>query len=533
MNTTEAKAMSNPPLPDPSLPTPSSSPVLQNITNDAQKPHPHPTNTTVPSQPAPETSIPQPATNPPTSLPLPPQIPRIRTPIEHQAMFARPPSLVTYPESTSGVSSLTSSRAPSPFPQTGSQEPTVATRSPANGFAHPASFLKDTEPTGPLRKRIRKKGANSKNGTRESTSGVDEVPELEEEVSVYVPTVREIDVARRMDERERDLEVVLRGSVVSRKRGLNDDDDPQESLRLLKVAKKVFAKSVTDQPVQPPVATHRRELSGSHRLTPTFQDLALGHIRVLAADQEFEIEKFGVFVAQTPNCSFCLYACNYGISNAKMCLPADASGVFCETCYASCDNFREATFRKPPLTDTPYIYKDFWKEHCAATGIPLKETVIEQGLKQIARTYQLSKPAPHNTTSQIDKQDIEPFHGLHFCRGNPWTQVDLKKVMICRPCVEEKLTIIKHRHTQFIRIEVSPEKDGFGNVVWDPKQKQCMVCPGLATEKCKSCPLRLCDVCEVYLRRLGKGWLDNLFYHYNRSHLRNDAFILRGDGGGF
>jgi hypothetical protein len=32
---------------------------------------------------------------------------------------------------------------------------------------------------------------------------------------------------------------------------------------------------------------------------------------------------------------------------------------------------------------------------------------------------------------------------------------------------------------------------------------------------------------------IGKGWLDNLFYIYNRSHLRNDAFILRGDGGGF
>jgi len=27
--------------------------------------------------------------------------------------------------------------------------------------------------------------------------------------------------------------------------------------------------------------------------------------------------------------------------------------------------------------------------------------------------------------------------------------------------------------------------------------------------------------------------LDNLFYYYGRDHLRNDAFLLRSDGGGF
>jgi hypothetical protein len=125
-------------------------------------------------------------------------------------------------------------------------------------------------------------------------------------------------------------------------------------------------------------------------------------------------------------------------------------------------------------------------------------------LKHITKKYERSIPAPHNMISQIDGKNIEAYQGLHFCRGNPWKQVDLAKVVICRYCKEEKLSIIKHRHLHFAKNVEEPETDAYGNLVYDPKQKRCMVCTGLATEKCEGCPLRLCDTCEVYLRSLGK-----------------------------
>ncbi|PSS08546.1 hypothetical protein M430DRAFT_186647 [Amorphotheca resinae ATCC 22711] len=65
------------------------------------------------------------------------------------------------------------------------------------------------------------------------------------------------------------------------------------------------------------------------------------------------------------------------------------------------------------------------------------------------------------------------------------------------------------------------------------ENSRCMVCPSSATEVCVACPLRLCSRCEVLLRNMCKGYLNNLFYYYERDHLRNDAFLLRSDGGGF
>ena len=102
------------------------------------------------------------------------------------------------------------------------------------------------------------------------------------------------------------------------------------------------------------------------------------------------------------------------------------------------------------------------------------------------------------------------------------------------PCGKEKLQIIKHaRHEDFADIEETTVGDGKGGVRREPKQRRCMVCTQRAEEKCKGCPLRLCINCRVCLKYNCKGWLDNLFYHYGREHIRNDAFLLRGDGGGF
>jgi hypothetical protein len=265
----------------------------------------------------------------------------------------------------------------------------------------------------------------------------------------------------------------------------------------------VSNRSASGLPRQPEIS-HRRVFSGDRQpQTPTFQDLALGHIKLLAERDEFEVHRFsGGIEVKMPNCSFCLYACDYGISNEGMCLPEDASGVFCDGCNRGCEQYRDIRYDYP-LTDSPYPFER-WGYLSVQNGKALRETSEKQKLKQVAKTYERSIPAPHNTNSQIDGKDISAYQGLHFCRGNPWKQVDLAKVVICKGCKEEKLDIIKHRHKDFSRIVEEAEVDAFGRVIYHPKQKRCMVCTGLATEKCEGCPLRLCSTCEVYLRTLGE-----------------------------
>jgi hypothetical protein len=384
-----------------------------------------------------------------------------------------------------------------------------------------------------------------------------------DEAPTYLVGKRQVignNVPERFEEKARHLEGLIDGSVIPNDEDPNDTD-PEESLRRLEVAKKVFGdvKSPSNArarklPTQPN-KTHQRVASFDQEpSTPTFQNLALGHIKLLADEDEFEVESFfGGIQVQTSNCSFCRYACDFGIWNEKMILLEDASGVFCDGCNRSCEHVSDdPKCGDYPLTDTGYPFTPDSHQICGipSSGLTLRTESARQQLKQIAKTYVRSVPGRHNMCSQIDEKDISPYQGLHFCRGNPWKQVDLAKVVICKGCKEEKLSIIKHqRHREFTRFDKVETVDPFGKVVYEAKQKRCMVCTGLATVKCKDCPLRFCDTCEICLRSLGesnvwnwkiysnwcvgKGWLDNLLYYYNRSHLRNDTFILRGDGGGF
>lgn len=62
--------------------------------------------------------------------------------------------------------------------------------------------------------------------------------------------------------------------------------------------------------------------------------------------------------------------------------------------------------------------------------------------------------------------------------------------------------------------------------------RRCMICTNHAISICESCPLKVCATCEVVIG-VKKGRLDMLVYHFERTHVRNDAFLLRSDGGGY
>ena len=162
--------------------------------------------------------------------------------------------------------------------------------------------------------------------------------------------------------------------------------------------------------------------------------------------------------------------------------------------------------------------------------------------------------------SKIDGMDITRFMGYRFCKSCAWTQINPDKTRACEDCVKEKFTIVKHgRHTKFVplgntNVESYYEKFGLlglGDDV-DPyaagvKEEDlawvrlhagtgnCSVCTNSAAAICADCPLKVCDTCEMLLRTYFKGWLDKLIYHYGseREHIRNDAFLLRSDNGGY
>jgi hypothetical protein len=162
--------------------------------------------------------------------------------------------------------------------------------------------------------------------------------------------------------------------------------------------------------------------------------------------------------------------------------------------------------------------------------------------------------------SKIDGMDITRFMGYRFCKSCPWAQLDSEKTRTCEECIREKLVIIKHgRHTRWFPVHTADASRyhflqvGFGDPIKEPgtaggtkefdmtwvdkhaKKKFCMVCTNHAVSICADCPLKVCATCEVLLGSMCKGWLDNLIYHYasEREHVRNDAFLLRSDNGGY
>ncbi|KUJ08880.1 uncharacterized protein LY89DRAFT_741710 [Mollisia scopiformis] len=135
------------------------------------------------------------------------------------------------------------------------------------------------------------------------------------------------------------------------------------------------------------------------------------------------------------------------------------------------------------------------------------------------------------TLSAIDGMDISEHTTPGFCRANPYRQVDVLKAKICGNCRYEKFKICEHRHLSWkLMIEKNPARDTGDKY---RRHRSCMVCPGQAMYTCAGCPLRLCPDCQTLMETQCKGWLNNLFYFYGRTHLRNDAFLLRSDGFGY
>jgi len=284
-----------------------------------------------------------------------------------------------------------------------------------------------------------------------------------------------------------------------------------------------------------------------YRPLPEFKDLALGKIKMAKTDGVPGSDGNGISgkgkakqteVSDAANgCTFCLHGCDWGVSNDTVLLPEGSSSGWC----AACGNPDQGEFF------------DLWGTIMESRGEPvdrevLKKTDRAEGAADGKKVYSL-----------IDGRDITKFQGPMFCKSCPWRQIDPAKTRICGAHRDEKFAVVKHhRHLQFRGTGYANPEDSFSaqqarrmnmndvedmvredlvKQAWlDAKFKEnsrCMVCPSSATEVCVACPLRLCSRCEVLLRNMCKGYLNNLFYYYERDHLRNDAFLLRSDGGGF
>jgi hypothetical protein len=283
---------------------------------------------------------------------------------------------------------------------------------------------------------------------------------------------------------------------------------------------------------QQPQQTQRGQgnQSNSKPLRPGLKDLALAKLKVGK-----------VSPAGEPTCTFCRYECDWGISNSNFCLDAEASTGWCQ----ECSNPNMGSF----FEEFTSILESRDDEASRAALEKMNEPVQSKATPQHGpRVY-----------SSIDGNEITKFMGPMFCKSCPWGQVDIWKVRICSNHRNEKFAIVKHhRHQEFRQIGyampddlLSADKipgmnmnDAEDRVRADviktreinasySKNKRCMMCTGLATDVCVGCPLLLCSTCSTILKNICKGYLDNLFYHYERHHIRNDAFLLRSDGGGF
>ncbi|KAH8679765.1 hypothetical protein BGZ60DRAFT_524973 [Tricladium varicosporioides] len=244
-------------------------------------------------------------------------------------------------------------------------------------------------------------------------------------------------------------------------------------------------------------------------------------------------------------CSFCCYGGDYGVVDESVRMDEDAFAGYCADCYVSSREFEnelmtgQYRFRQgsgnPPKTSIS-------ERLLNNQPVPLKEIMDNLDLRNKAldfcQSFKIQGRGPFFASDGNRTQNITSLMSSLTCRSSPYGQVDVNKALICDPCKLEKLNIIGHRHIEFQSIaEEGPFElqDFAGNVTlgWEPKARRCMICVSSAAYVCTVCPLRLCERCKDVLRKECKGWLDNLFYFYKRLHLRNDAFLLRADGGGF
>lgn len=283
-----------------------------------------------------------------------------------------------------------------------------------------------------------------------------------------------------------------------------------------------------------PVAK-QRTLSQIHH--PDFKSLALGQLKRVHNNPRTEISR--ALFGENPNheyphnfpihkyarskCTFCIYTCEWGVTDSRVWLPIDAFPGFCPECHSEPTQFFELEQSKGSLspagaspnnrnyllsiaanTESPFVSiarsEDFIARSERITGRKIFGSEAE-------RTQNGGKPAIgiERVKSCLDNRDVTSFQAVQTCRGNPWGQVDCRKAHICGECLSEKLEVVKHRrHDNFSRIILSQDVvDAWGEVIErDVKEKFCMICPGAANVRCDDCPLRLCDGCETILTAL-------------------------------
>lgn len=314
--------------------------------------------------------------------------------------------------------------------------------------------------------------------------------------------------------------------------GADEEDIRRTSLAASIMGSLASEKAKADKTKAKGKESGHQQTGHNYQSQPDFKNLALGKVKVGKVSPTGQ-----------PTCTFCKYSADWGISDDRFRLPEEASTGWCNECGDpnAGSFFEEFTTILQSRTDQ----------------------ASKDALEKVMNEPVHSEPAsPHHgkkVYSAIDGTEITKFMGPLFCKTCPWGQIDVEKVRICEVHRDEKFEIIKHhRHEEFRQIGYAMPEDVFSadkvrhmnmneaeDRIRDDVVKQhelgakykanrcCMMCTGYATDACANCPLRLCATCVTFLKNICKGYLDNLFYHYERHHLRNDAFLLRSDGGGF
>lgn len=229
------------------------------------------------------------------------------------------------------------------------------------------------------------------------------------------------------------------------------------------------------------------------------------------------------------SCSFCSYVSDWGVTDSRVWLPIEALPEYCSDCTS------ENALSQSSFIDLRYFSDAF--DYASPEPAARESDYVAESERITGRRIFGSdeeKKANNNKPAQgvtrvkdlNSSRDVTEFQSIQTCRTHPHRQVDCRAAYICDPCLQEKISIVMHRkHEKFVPVSRHEVVfDGQDVMGWkDPREKTCMICQDLAESRCEGCPLRVCGRCEVFMGRMCKGVLNNLFYHYGGVHLKNDV----------
>jgi hypothetical protein len=181
---------------------------------------------------------------------------------------------------------------------------------------------------------------------------------------------------------------------------------------------------------------------------PPLKDLAIYYIPVVKLGKEDpplfssgNVADRQIMEEDTQGCTWCLWSCEYGISDERCWLPVNAASGFCMDCHTITASFYDEWKSDPNhfagvrgngrSTITRRL-----AELDKMSNVPLlKEVSVEEGWKDEAlrldaemRKQMGREPRKEREVSRTDGKDITRFMGPCFCRGCECRQVDLRKV---------------------------------------------------------------------------------------------------------